>query len=442
MKIVIAGAGIGGLAAAEQLGRMGFHVTVYEQAESLDAMRYDWHDDVNPDVFRELALEIPAEHFPKKSWTFVSPFAAVTREFHQDESHPDFSIERRPLNRVLYERAVKVAKIVFGSKITAPLISPGRVCGLVVNGQRIYADLVVDSLGVDSPLRKGLPLPFEIPNYRPNEVFAVYRAFHRKNKNAPTPKYTNKVYLKHLGEGGISWAIQDHDPELVDVLIGRLGCLDGETLSRALADLKRTDPTIGDEVVRGGMLCKIPVRYPSTRMVANGYAAIGDCAYMTIPMLGSGIASSLRAAKFLADTIRHSMANGIHGPALFDAANLWPYQVRFFREIGAEHCGIDVLKRGVLKLDNELLSWMMGSDLLTNDELGKLAGGGLLTVSPTEALRKVRVAGPSRLIPLLKVNNLLQKSLLAYGFGKCIPTAYHLPAIRRWERTLEVFYRD
>lgn len=67
MKIIIAGAGIGGLAAAEQFGRMGFHVTVYEQAESLNAMRYDWHDDVKPDVFRELALEIPAEHFPKKA---------------------------------------------------------------------------------------------------------------------------------------------------------------------------------------------------------------------------------------------------------------------------------------------------------------------------------------------------------------------------------------
>lgn len=51
MKIAIAGAGIGGLAAAERLGRLGFHVTVYEQAESLDTMRYDWHDDVNPDVF-------------------------------------------------------------------------------------------------------------------------------------------------------------------------------------------------------------------------------------------------------------------------------------------------------------------------------------------------------------------------------------------------------
>lgn len=442
MKIVIAGAGTGGLTAAERLGKMGFHVTVYEQAESLDAMRYDWHDDADPDVFQELGIELPAEHFKKKSWTFVSPFAAVTREFHQDETHPDFSIERRPLNRVLYDRAAKTADIVFGAKVSGPLFSPGRVCGMIVNGEPVYADLVIDSMGVDSPLRKKLPAAFGIPNYRPDEVFIVYRAFHRKNKSAPAPKYTNKVYLKHLGAAGISWAIQDHDPELVDVLIGRLGRLEPEALSHALADLKRTDPTIGDEVVRGGILCKIPVRYPATRMVANGYAAIGDCAYMTIPMLGSGIASSMRAAEYLTQTIRAARARGIHGAALFDAANLWPYQVRFFRQIGAEHCGIDVLKRGVLKLDNDLLSWMLGSDLLTNDELGKLAGGGLLTVSPAEALRKVRVAGPSRLMPLLQVNNLLQKSLLAYGCGKCIPAAYNLPAIRRWERALETFYRE
>ncbi len=39
MKIVIAGAGIGGMVAAAELGRMGFSVTVYEQAESLDQMR-------------------------------------------------------------------------------------------------------------------------------------------------------------------------------------------------------------------------------------------------------------------------------------------------------------------------------------------------------------------------------------------------------------------
>lgn len=440
MKIVIAGAGIGGLSIAERLGKMGFHVTVYERAQSLADMRYDWHDDADPDVFRELGIELPAEHFKKKSWTFVSPFAAVTREFHQDEIHPDFSIERRPLNRVLYERAAKVADIVFDATVSGPLLSPGRVCGMIVNGEPVYADLVIDSMGVDSPLRKKLPAAFGIPNYQPDEVFSVYRAFHRKNKDAPAPKYTNKVYLKHLGAAGISWAIQDHDPALVDVLIGRLGRLEPEALSRALADLKRTDPTIGDEVARGGILCKIPVRYPATRMVANGYTAIGDCAYMTIPMLGSGIASSLRAAQFLAQAVQDSMARGIHGAALFDAANLWPYQVRFFRQIGAEHCGIDVLKRGVLKLDNDLLSWMLGSDLLKNDELGKLAGGGLLTVSPAEALRKVRVAGPSRLMPLLQVNNLLQKSLLAYGCGKCIPAAYNLTTIRRWERTLRAFY--
>ncbi len=440
MKIVIAGAGIGGMVAAAELGRMGFSVTVYEQAESLDQMRYDWHDDVNPDIFKRLGIPVPKEHFNKKSWTFVSPFCAVTREFHQDESHPDLSIERRPLNQVLYDRAAAHATFVFGARVTGALLAPGRVAGIIVNGEKIAADLVIDSLGVDSVLKKSLPASFAITRHREDEVFTVYRGFHRKNPAAPAPRYTNKVYLKHLGECGISWAIQDHDFNLVDVLIGRLGGMDRRTLDHALADLKRTDPTIGDEVVRGGILCRIPVRYPAVRMVANGYAAVGDSAYMTIPMLGSGIASGMLAASFLARTIRDAQRRGITGAALFDAANLWPYQVQVYREFGAEHCGIDVLKRGVLQLDNEILSWMLGSDLLTNDEIGKLAGGGLLTVGPKEAVRKLRIAGISKVGVLLRVNNLLQKSLAACEIAKLIPRTYDLKKIERWSALLEKFY--
>ncbi len=441
MKIIIAGAGIGGMAAAAELGRMGFDVTVYERSQSLDQMRYDWHDDVNPDIFKRLGIPIPAEHFKKKSWTFVAPFEAVTREFHQDERHPDFSIERRPLNRVLYERAEPYAQFVFGAEVTGAVLAPGRVAGVIANGERVYADLVLDSLGVDSPLKASLPASFGITRHREEEIFTVYRAFHRKNPDAPAPRYTNKAYLKHLGENGISWAIQDHDPDLVDVLVGRLGGMSRTVLDHALADLKRTDPTIGDEVVRGGILCRIPVRYPAVRMVANGYAAIGDSAYMTIPMLGSGIASSLLAASLLAQTIRDAQARGVTGAALFDAATLWGYQTAVYRAFGAEHCGIDVLKRGVLRMENEVLSWMLGSDLLTNEELGKLAGGGLLKVGPAEALRKVRVAGVSRLGVLLGVNNLLQKSLLAAAVAAGIPRAYDLKKIARWASLLEKLYR-
>lgn len=50
---------MGGMIAAERLAKLGFDVTVYEQSPSLDEMRYDWHDDVNPSIFRRLGLEIP-----------------------------------------------------------------------------------------------------------------------------------------------------------------------------------------------------------------------------------------------------------------------------------------------------------------------------------------------------------------------------------------------
>lgn len=437
MKVIVAGAGTGGLVAAERLGKLGFEVTVYEKAASLDEMRYDWHDDVNPAVFKRLGMEVPAGSFPKKNWTFVSPHDAVIRGMTEDESAADVSVDRRTLNKTLVERAAATADVVFGAEVQAPLVDDGKVVGVVVNGEEKRADLVVDSLGVDSILRKNLPAEFGVSQNNDDEVFVVWRAFMEKDKTAPEPKYTNKAYLKHMGEAGISWVIQDHDPDLVDVLVGRVGALSEGTLAAALADLKKSNPTIGDKVVKGGIVCRIPVRFPATRMIAPGYAAVGDSAFMTIPMLGSGIASSMTAGMLLAETVGDSISRGRKASEeMFGAAALWRYQLKVYREFGAEHCGVDAMKRGVLVMENEDLDWMLGSDLLTNDEMCRLAKGKLLRVGVGEALRKLRVAGFRKLGKLLSVNNLLQRSLLAWRRGKNIPRVYHDATIRGWERRL------
>lgn len=440
MKVVVAGAGIGGLVAAEKLGKLGFDVTVFERAASLDEMRYDWHDDVNPSVFRRLGMKLPEESFKKRSWTFVAPHGIVVREFRQDEENADYSVERRPLNAMLANRASAVADIAFGATVESALISEGRVSGVRVNGAEVAADLVVDSLGVDSVLKKSLPAEFGVSVHDEDEVFVAYRAFYEKNPDAPEPKYVSKAYLKHLGEAGISWAIQDPPGKLVNVLVGRLGKMDDATLSRALASLKEENPTIGEKIVRGGTVCRIPVRYPATRMVANGYAAVGDSAYLTIPMLGSGIASSMVAGTLLAETVGEFMSRGVKGRELFDVARLWKYQVKVFGEFGAEHCGIDVMKRGVLAMDDGIIGWLLGSDLLDNDEIGALAGGGMLRISPAEALRKVRKAGLKKLGTLLKVNAMLQKSLVAHRRGKNIPRNFNEATARAWERRLLRLY--
>ncbi len=441
-KIIVAGAGMGGMVAAEKLAKLGFDVTVYEKAASVDEMRYDWHDDVNPSIFRRLGLKMPEGSFKKKSWTFVSPHGAVVREFRQDENNADYSVERRPLNRMLYERAAAAgAKFVFGATVQRAVIGKGAVTGVVADGKEHEAALVVDSLGVDSPVRKDLPVEFGVSQYRENEIFVAYRAFYEKVADAPAPKYTNKVYLKHMGEPGISWVIQDNDPSLVNVLVGRVGSLSTYDLERALNDLRKTNPTIGEKVVRGGEMCVIPVRYPATRMIARGYAAVGDSAFMTIPMLGSGIASGMLAGNLLAETVGENMSRGVKPEDMFSKSKLWKYQVKCYREFGAVHCAVDVLKRGVLGFPDDMLDWMLGSEVLTNDEIGCLAAGKVLRVGFKEAIRKINVTEYSRMRTLIKVNNLLQKSLMAYRLARNIPRNYDSSICATWERQMKRYYK-
>jgi flavin-dependent dehydrogenase len=75
-------------------------------------------------------------------------------------------------------------------------------------------------------------------------------------------------------------------------------------------------------------------------MVGKGYVAIGDCAFMTTPLVGSGISNSLRAGQILAEEIIKNNSVSIE--------TLWQYQVRYYKEIGAENFFVDCLKRTLL----------------------------------------------------------------------------------------------
>ncbi len=240
-----------------------------------------------------------------------------------------------------------------------------------------------------------------------------------------------------MGQAGISWVIQDHDPNLVDVLIGRVGELSTKNLKEALEDIKEKNPTAGEEVVKGGSLYRIPVRFPATRMVANGYVAIGDSAFMTIPMLGSGIASSMKAAILLTETIGYSMSRGRKASEeMFNVGALWRYQVKVFRSFGAEHCAVDAMKRGVLSMPDDEMAWMLGGSLLTNDEVCRLAKGRPLTINTSSALQKVKEAGVKNLGKMLELNKMLNYCHKAMRIGKNIPRAFHEKTVRKWEEKL------
>ena len=430
MKIVIAGAGIGGLTFAAKAKAGEHEIVVYETAPSEEAMRYEWHDDVSPEAFRRAGFDIPEGSFPKKDWTFVAPDGATVRRIYEDPSRADISVWRRKLNEELIRRAKSNARIVFGRRAESLVVENGRVAGIVADGEKIHADLVIDSTGADSVLKRDI----NVTRHEPDEIFEVYRAFYRKDPAAPEAEYTNKVYLKQMGESGIAWAIQDGDT--VDVLIGRVGEMGEETLSRALRRIKEENPTVGDEIVMGGGIYRIPVRYPATRMVADGYAAIGDAAYMTIPMLGSGIASSMAAAETLVNVVYSALAEGKSAREAASKENLWKYEVAFYRETGAEHAGVDVMKRGVLDMPDDIVTWLLGSDILTNEEVCRLAKGKPIILGAADSLKKAAVAGIGKLPVLLKVNSMLMRVSKAIRTARRIPENYSEEAVARWERKL------
>lgn len=304
MKIIFIGAGMASLVASERLARAGYDVSVFEK-DAYENLSYDWHDDVNRDAFEMFGLPLPKEgtYFPKRNWTFVPPAERIEVSLHIPEKELDWSTERRILAQQYVDRAKDVVDFHFSTPVQSLIVENGTVNGIVANGENFYADLVVDNSGAMSPFRAQLPKSAHVTaKPRSNEIFVAYRAFHKKADGVKDPQNTNKAYLKHLGEEGISWSIID-PAGTVNVLIGRAGELPKSTFDRAYKALKASNPIISDEIVRGGRTCIIPIRYPLTRMVADGYAAIGDAAFMTIPMIGSGIENSMKAACILADTI-------------------------------------------------------------------------------------------------------------------------------------------
>jgi Dehydrogenases (flavoproteins) len=263
-----------------------------------------------------------------------------------------------------------------------------------------------------------------------DEVFCAYRAFHNRADGSPDAEYTNKAYLKHLGEKGISWCIQDPSGT-VNVLIGRVAELSKQVFDRAYSALKADNPTISDEIVRGGGKYIIPIRYPLTRMVADGYVAIGDSAFMTIPMLGSGIENSMCAACILSEILLKTKSA--------KKENLWQYQVAYYKHIGARHVGIDVLKRWLLSSDNDDLSFLFKKKIVNDKIMFCGATGQLIFLSPKEMLDKV-AKGYAKIGLLLSLNNLLIKTHKAERVGLEIPEVYDEAKISEWEKRIEKFF--
>lgn len=429
MKIVIIGAGHGGLQAAKELSKNGFQVTVYEK-NSPQEVSYDWRDDVEPTVFEELKIILPDNSRKTGRTSFVAPFSETPLYIESEENAVEWSIKRNNFVLLLAGLAEECgAKVKFNTPVQNLIVENNEVKGVVVENEKIFSDLVIDSSGIDSCFRKEVAKIFNITGQLDdNDVFTVYRAFVKTADGEKLPEnHKKKVYLKYLGMPGISWCICEPDG-LVNVLIGRVGKMTESEFKNALSKLKKSNPVISDEIVMGGNFGRIPVRYPLTKMVGEGYVTVGDAAFMTIPLTGSGISNSLRAGHFLADEIIKNNSVSVE--------TLWKYQVKYYEKIGAEHFFEDYLKRTLLYSSDEDIKYVFESGIITEKDMCNFSSGNGLKFTPQELILKLHkcLKKSNFMITLLSA---LLKGLKAKNQAMRIPTKYDEGKIKLWQMKVE-----
>lgn len=366
-KIIVAGAGHGGIAAAAILARADFEVTVYEKHARAD-MGYDWPDTFELESLNAAQLPLPDETKFTKSTniTFVPPSenTIITQDLPPEAL--TVKMERKELYKLLISTAEEAGvKFKFKSEITAPLLAGDRVIGIKAAKKEHFADLVIDACGCNSVIRKGLPDCLGIQKEPAmNEKFYVYRGLYEKKQEA-FHKY--KVYLIPNGRMGIGWVIGCRN--YTDILLGEFESYTLEEAQERIEFFKANNPALGDKLLRGGQLAEIPVRQTLAIIVADGYAAIGDSAFMTMPLIGSGISNSFKAAGILADVIINDKTE------TYSAETLWDYQKRYFNEVGFTMAKTALVRCLLPKLTAEEVDNAFDNQLLTIDDLAISTNG-------------------------------------------------------------------
>ena len=429
-KIIVAGGGHGGITAGMLLAKHGYDVTVYEK-NSRENMGHDWTDIFDKKGFTALGLDLPDKSLwnLKHDMTFYGP--AMETALHQNTpvDQLEIQMERRDIYNYIIEHAEKAGvRFVYNCEITGAVLFGNRIVGIKTADGEILGDLVIDAAGMNSPVRKSLPHWLGIQNNSIEyEQFYVYRAFW--NKTAEVDDINAfKVLMLHENKLGITWVATEE--EHTDVLIGRFKPFDMAEVDRTMATLRKNNDSIGTEILRGGQFVNIPVRQPLGVMVADGYAAIGDSAFMTVPIIGSGIANSFKAARILADAVIADTDNA------FSAETLWNYQTEFYKKIGSGLAPLACVKLMLTRLDGHELDYIFRTGILNADDmtigadstnLAAMLGG----MKPADIVTKLKGLINNTVV-LKKVVRMGLELVRATAVTSAMPKKYDRKAVLKW----------
>lgn len=418
-KIVIIGTGLGGLMFAFRY-KGDAKIEIYE-ARQRDELGYPWCDTIRLSSFSDNQMAIPSFALEEKKLFNISILdgkGAIKQKKRLLKERAE--IDRKGLIEYMISKVDNKATFYFGKIVKQFIKENDKICGIILeSGEKIESDLVIDASGGFSSFRKFLPLSEQDFEPAPEETLYYYRAYFESNPDAPQKNY-DSVYLKMLGENAISW-VRTAPNDKVDVFIAHTENLSNTFLFNAFNDLQYRNERLSSTpifVQRG----KMAIRYPLSTIVFDGLALVGDSAYMSMPMTGSGMDNAMYAGSILADTINEI------GEKEYTKQNLWGYEVKYFRTLGHNMYACDLLLKYGFSISDKDLEWLF-NEILTN------------TNGIKDILKKIR---------RLKKEKAMAKStlkILAYalkgnGVALCVPQTYNEKMIERWVKMYNEYIKN
>jgi len=241
---------------------------------------------------------------------------------------------------------------------------------------RKTAKLVVDATGSASKLRMGLPIRSYIQKkIDPDDMEATGRYIYNftpgtEDKTFFDPEYCIIHLDQYLAPGGYCWVFPKGSSKVNIGLGVQKKALDARNrrfgLNDNLQDLidkyvqlnpAITEPTLAtgepDENNAKGNW-QVPVRRQNDCLVANGYALIGDAAWMPRPIDAGGIGPAIYASVILGRVVAEALEAGD-----VSEEGLWRYNVEYMDLYGYQMASFEVLRRYLQTISNQEINYGM-----------------------------------------------------------------------------------
>jgi len=307
MKVLISGAGIGGLTTALCLQKAGYEVTVFEQAQG----------------FFEVGagLQCGANALAVFDWLGLLPQLERLAGYQQKYGYPYLHLHRVDLHQVLLDAFQ--GKIFCNSQVVSYQETQSEVQVQLNDGRTFNGDLLIGADGIKSPIRQQL-----LSGYSPR--FTSHAAWRGVVPRSELPEdFMEKIASNFMGQGKHMVIYYLRDQQLVN-FVGVVPCKaksDESWVSQGSWDELKEDfqgwhPTVLSVInamehkpcFRWDLYDHKPLKNWSSKRVT----LLGDAAHATLPFMASGAAMAIEDARIL----QRSLALSGEFPPGVEGANM------------------------------------------------------------------------------------------------------------------------